>query len=290
MLSPRQDNELTDATRQERPRCPLGPHSSLTSSRLLWICPACILCTSINMRMSKSLAVLGSNTDTASPDRKNQARRRSSLDTFVIPGRTRLPSSRVSQPEPMDLRIAEKLLDVESRVLPRKSSYRDKMSALNPPKCRRPNAPLPVTADSQGSKPDLPSGFHLEEASIPQSRSGTLDLSFQVPWLNNTDEHYRQHPEPRRGDGSCAQILGLHEVPVSYDGPNDHSSNGSRKTTSTWTTISHRNFTSSSAGSQRLGSGPSIQEYNRLAPEHGLTGFAEAPDCPASGESIPGKC
>ena len=239
------------------------------------------------MRISKSLAVLASSADTASPDRKRQARRRSSLDTFVIPGRTRLPSSRVSQPEPMDLKIAENLLNAESRVPPRKSSDPNRRSVLNPPKCRRSDAKTARTEDDEDLTPDSPPRFHLDVSALPHSGTGShLD---EVPGtfeVNDIDEHPGSRPRRHVGGGSSGHTVGQQDLSLSYDGPNDASSNGSRNTTSTWTTVSHRNFTSSSAGSQRLGSGPSILEYNRLATEHGLVELAEAPDCLASGEFI----
>jgi len=234
--------------------------------------------------MSKSFAALTPKGEAASPDRSRQPRRRSSLDTFVIPGRTRLPSSRVSHPERMDLKIAQSLLNAESGMPPRKSPYPGKVDALNPPKRRRSNVPLQRIEDSEDLTSDSPSIFHLN---IPGPRSGDpLNVGSPDHQVDGIDEHPFPHHMSHIGSGSDSQDLGAYDLPISYDAPNDISSNGSRNTTSTWTTVSGRNFTSSSAGSQRLDSGPSIKEYNRLATEHGLPGFAEAPDCLKSGELV----
>jgi hypothetical protein len=236
------------------------------------------------MRMSKSFAALTSNSEAVSPDRNRPPRRRSSLDTFVIPGRTRLPSSRVSHPEPMDLKIAQSLLNAESGVLPRKSSYPGKVDALNPPKRRRSNAPLQRIEDSKDLISDSPSKYHLD---IPGPRSDDpLNIGSQDHQVDGIDEHPFPHHTSHIGSGSGSQDLGNYDLPISHDAPNDVSSNGSRNTTSTWTTVSGRNFTSSSAGSQRLDSGPSIKEFNRLATEHGLSELVEAPDCFENGELV----
>ena len=239
------------------------------------------------MRMSKSLATLAPSTDTASPDRNGRMRRRSSLDTFVIRGRTRLPSSKVSQPEPMDLKIAQNLLNAESRVLPRKPVNPGKKSVLNPPKCRRSPAPLQRIEDSEDSTPDSPPKFHLDVPHHARFKpDDPLNVMSQEPQTNGIHEHPLPQFERDTGGASSSQGLELHDLSILYDGPNDISSDGSRNTTSTWTTVSHRNFTSSSAGSQRLGSAPSIEKYNRLATEHGLAEFCEAPDCLESGELV----
>ena len=61
---------------------------------------------------------------------------RSSLDTFIIPGRIRFPSSRVHQPGPVDIQIAQNLLQAESR-LSRRNPVTQQVSAPNPPQPRR---------------------------------------------------------------------------------------------------------------------------------------------------------
>lgn len=234
--------------------------------------------------MSKNFAALTSNSEAVSPDRNRPRRRRSSLDTFVIPGRTRLPSSRVSHPEPMDLKIAQSLLNAESGVLPRQSSYLGKVDALNPPKRRRSNAPLQRIEDSKELIPDSPSTFHLD---IPSPGSDDpLNIGSQDHQVDGIDGHPFPHHTSHMGSGSGRQDLENHDLPIPYDAPNDVSSNGSRKTTSTWTTVSGRNFTSSSAGSQRLDYGLSNKEYNRLATGHGLSELVEAQDRLENGESV----
>ena len=58
------------------------------------------------------------------PGAAARIRRRSSLDTFVIPGRTRLPSSKVGQLDTTDIHIAECLLNLDFHDPPSKRSYR----------------------------------------------------------------------------------------------------------------------------------------------------------------------
>lgn len=232
--------------------------------------------------MSKTFAALTPNSEALSPDRNRPLTRRSSLDRLVIPGRIRFPSSRVSHPEPMDLKIAQSLLNAESGVTPRQSSYPGKVDALNPPRCRRSNAPLRRIEDSKELISDAPSTFHLD---IPSPGSDDpLNIGSQDHQMDGIDEQPFPHHTSHISNGSGCQDLGNHGLPISYDAPNDVSSNGSRNTTSTWTTVSGRNFTSSSAGSQRLDCGLSNKEYNRLATEHGLSEFVVAPDRLENGE------
>lgn len=104
--------------------------------------------------------------------------------------------------------------------------------------------------------------------------------------MDGIDEHIFPRRTSHIGSGSGQQDLGNYGLPVSYNAPNEVSSNGSRNTTSTWTTVSGRDFTSSFADSYRLDPSQSNEEYNRLAREHGLPKFEVAPVRRDNGELV----
>ena len=165
------------------------------------------------------------------------------------------------------------------------------MDVLNPPRCRRSDAPLQGMRDSEGSTPYSLPQFHLDMQPLLNSTNydevDVLPQEYQSKGIAQRPLlRLGRHP----GEGSSSKDREHPELPISFDGLNDTSSHGSRNTTSTWTTVSHRNFTGSSAGSQRLGSKLSIEEYNRLAVEHGLVEFLEAPDSLANGTSLSAIC
>lgn len=70
------------------------------------------------MRSAKSSGSFSRGADGDQGKVTGRPRRRSSLDTFRIPGRTRLPSSKASVPEVDDLRITKGLLNSGSFVVP----------------------------------------------------------------------------------------------------------------------------------------------------------------------------
>ncbi|KAL9113172.1 MAG: hypothetical protein Q9187_007666, partial [Circinaria calcarea] len=84
---------------------------------------------SIAMRTSKSFASFGRSAVSAESDSSGHLRRRSSLDKFVIPGRTRLPSARVPVPTLLDLQLTQCLLSSKSsQTLRPRSSNREEES------------------------------------------------------------------------------------------------------------------------------------------------------------------
>ena len=70
------------------------------------------------MRITESPARFASATYTADFQRGGRQHRRSSFDTLVIPNRTRLPSSQLSQVGSIDLQIAINLLKPQAHALP----------------------------------------------------------------------------------------------------------------------------------------------------------------------------
>lgn len=66
------------------------------------------------MRTSKSFASFGRSAVSADSDSSGQPCHRSSLDKFVIPGRTRLPSAKPPAPTLLDLQLTQCLLNSKS--------------------------------------------------------------------------------------------------------------------------------------------------------------------------------
>jgi len=257
------------------------------------------------MRNSQSAApLLPTNADIAEAGPTERARRRSSLDTFVIPGRTRVPSSRVSQPEPMDIQIARGLLNPDSLQVPKQQSHRVGKHGWLAPNSRK-SSVLKGKARSN------------EEQSVPASPKKHMEKSKKAPWMLNgreliivpqgdprlrqkdsvpqPQEHQLQAngDDPRHSSGGARIVpkydqlarhkdlvpqLQEHQLQVngddlrhSFDGAR---SEGSRVTSTTWSSISHRIFSNSSSNSQNRGSSKSVEEYNVLALRHGLPQFA----------------
>lgn len=295
----------------------------------------------INMRNSHSAApLLPTNADIAEAAPTERARRRSSLDTFVIPGRTRMPSSKVSQPEPMDIQIARGLLNADSLKLPKKQSHRvgkhgwlapnNKKSSMLKGKTRS-NEEQPVPALPRkhmekskkapwmlnGREPIIiPKDDPRHKDFVPQPQEHEPRGSETAPWMLNgrelivvpkDDPRVRhkdsvpQSQEPQlqvNGDDSRHPFGGARTVPIhdqlappedlvpqpqehrlkgnrddpkqSFDGAR---SEGSRVTSTTWSSVSHRIFSNSSGNSQNRGSSKAVEEYNVLALRHGLPQF-----------------
>lgn len=257
----------------------------------------------INMRNSHSAApLLPTNADIAEAAPTERARRRSSLDTFVIPGRTRMPSSKVSQPEPMDIQIARGLLNADSLKLPKKQSHRvgkhgwlapnNKKSSMLKGKSRS-NEEQPVPALPRkhmekskktpwmlnGREPIIiPKDDPRHKDFVPQPQEHEPRGSETAPWMLNGRElvvvpkddprvrHKDSIPQPQEH-----QLKGNGDDPKqSFDGAR---SEGSRVTSTTWSSVSHRIFSNSSGNSQNRGSSKAVEEYNVLALRHGLPQF-----------------
>lgn len=218
------------------------------------------------MQHSKSLGSFATGEITDVP-LGARPRARSSLDTFVIPGRTRIPSSK---PDAIDLQITQSLLNPNMIRAPR-----------NPPR-------------SQDDAHIQRSPQYTMQAS--RSRSEFYDASHQnlQPPLYKVRPEIAKRPPPRIGGREIIiiphrrphtldyeaqahrQASGTPEVEarrVAYDGAHD-SSFDSRVTSTTWSTISHRVFTDSSGSSRVLGASHFFDEYNCLATQHGLPELA----------------
>lgn len=143
---------------------------------------------------------------------------RSSLDTFIIPNRTRLPSSKPKVPEEFDFNLTKTLLDIEEMEKPTEAI----------PKTSSQRAVVPVA-----KKPFVPNTSLIHQ----RGSSGTYSWS-----------------------------------PTGFDGPID-STDQSRGTSTTWSTVSARISTDSSPGSDHRDTSEYIKEYNSLATKYGLPLF-----------------
>ena len=196
---------------------------------------------------------------------QTRARHRSSLDRFVIPGRTRLPSSKASN---FDLQVAQGLLNSSRLQSPR----RDMASAeslewspeVSPAGC------MPRRGAISG-----PSGPHdrirPDIVRRPPPRFGGREVII-VPHQRPRPHVHQPTPQP------LTPISSQEYANVqTYDGADD-SVPESRITSTTWSTISHRMFSDSSRSSRTMGASYYRDEYNKLAEKHRLPRLEAAPD------------
>lgn len=235
------------------------------------------------MMKSKSSATFGRKADRTGHEPPGRPRGRSTLDTFIIPGRTRFPSGKLKAPEPVDLQITQGLLNPDAFKVPKTAVNRtDKPSSWfasehepsfteSPKSRRRVNGrslvnvtPAPKLRCKQPSKtpskiaPKTPSKVKTQEAIFVPLPYGTSEDS-EAPL-------FRQ----RLNSGGSEQALNP------FDGSFD-SGLESLPTSGTWTTLSNRIFTDSSTGSSSRDLHGFVDEYNRLALKHGLPRFTDPP-------------
>lgn len=151
---------------------------------------------------------------------------RSSLDTFIIPNRTRFPSSKPKVPEELEFPLAETLLSKSEEM-------------------EKPFEPGPRTS----------SQYALIPAPVPDA------------------------PLVRQGNSSATNS----RLPAGYDGPID-SIDQSSGTSTTWSTISPRVFTDSSAASDHRETSEFVKAYNSLATQHGLPMLVMQPKVDSRGK------
>lgn len=238
------------------------------------------------MHHSKSSNLLqpGVTTEHTELTNSQRARRRSSLDTFLIPGRTRIPSSKASKNSETD--VTDSLI---TRGLLRHSNMRF-------PNQQPPSAP---TIQYQGR------GTFSPAAAKSAPRSGGKSSNRVQKRSSGVKAELVARPPPQYGSRGGLQIpsqrprtavtqtVGIHlpritsqgyptsqELPelTSFDGPSDALGSGraaSRMTSMTWSTVSHRLFTDSSGSSRRSGASYYLVEYNELAEKYGLRRIPE---------------
>ena len=216
------------------------------------------------MQHSKSLGSFvspGAHDDTEHLLGHNRLKNRSSLDTFVIPGRVRIPSQKTGT---FDEELVQSLLKT-SMEHPRGSSTQHK--ALHRPKHREEPSLLMRSDSSLDWRNENQYGesiYSLSPQPTPRigSRDNVVNLARRPrqrplpPKL--THYHSNSPPSPYRGP--------------TFDGAHD-SNHESRVTSTTWSTvskISHRNLSDISGASREILSSRFQQQYNDLATKNGL--------------------
>ena len=224
------------------------------------------------MQPSKSLLSCRPPTE---KDLGSRPRARSSLDTFLIPGRIRVPSR---DPNPADFQITQGLLNHNMKQPPSRHArfYGPKGLSGNP---------MEIAQTQDGSPAP-------RATSRAASRTGSIRKQPHRPPI-----HSRVRPvitlQPPPRFGSREIIVVPHQRPRNepsmnlqedhqgtYDGANDVLDEAhlpSRMTSMTWSTLSQRIFTDSSTSTRQSGASCFLEEYNQLAEKHGLHPLAEAP-------------
>ena len=210
------------------------------------------------MQYSKSFAHFAPSEQQRQASTQTRARRRSSLDTFVIPGRTRLPSSKASA---FDLQVTQGLLNPNLLGPPKSNMTSAENFELSPE--TSPAGCMPRRGASSGSSGPLHHKVRPDIVKRPAPRFGGREVIIVRSQRSRPHVH---HPGPQ----ATVQILSQEHTNVQpYDGADD-SPPESRLTSTTWSTVSHRIFTDSSGSSRTMGASYYRDEYNKLAERHGL--------------------
>ena len=257
----------------------------------------------IAMQHSKSLRSFSS--DSTAPILGQRPRSRSSLDTFVIPGRTRIPSNK---PQPIDIQIAEALLDPTQAIFKKTSS--NAMESVEQKKDSEAKRLLETLGiqdtKSRKSSEEKPLIERKRQQTSTNSQikgpGSIFTLKSQTQNLSNVRPEISKRPPPQMGGHDVIIVpprrprrVGANPPPKRvdpipprkmtplrergkgvYDGAFG-SSYESRTTSMTWSTVSHRIFTNSSSNSHGLGAFESLGEFNRLAVQHGLPELKKCP-------------
>lgn len=183
-------------------------------------------------------------------------RTRSSLDRFTVSrNRTRVPSSRSSQPEPTEIQTAQALLTAGSSRMPSNQSGCPNYSY---PHCAKPASPKMKDADVLAS---------LKAAELEINAA----VKSQATPSSTTESRVDMKKEKSRRSVMLPTWALQREKTLvdveSYDGANS-ASDETRVPDSSST--SRRNVSGSSTSSQGLDIAKTIEEYNQLALEHGL--------------------
>ena len=263
------------------------------------------------MQSSHSAAPpLPNDADLAEAGPAARIRRRSSLDTFVIPGRTRLPSSRVGGT--MDTHIAESLLNPKSHKSPKKHSNRVSKSSWLASKNRKSPMSKEIARSIEEASVFTPSEEHtkkpksklkqkpsLHKAILvdPQKGPETQGLVPQTSkddvekypvYLNDDQLYIAQLDNGGSQTHSSVAQPQEHSLP-GEDNPGNSSdrpqSEGSRVTSTTWSSVSRIDFSNSSDNTRNRGSSKSVEEYNVLAIVYGLPPIELTPDIMSIGMS-----
>lgn len=217
------------------------------------------------MRPAKSSASSARSTGEAEQDSPRLKRARSSMDTFVIAGRTRLPSSSALMPETVDMQIAESLLATEPSIPSQQpvSDNAEKVEGSGPKPFRR------HTRHDEAPPKQLHHGLNV----LPTSTTDSNQRGIVV----GQDLVVSTRPLV------IGRARGRNYIPLTSRHASLRSSN---KTSATWSTVSHRIFTDSTGSSRMHETLEFIELYNELALKHGLPRHAEAVEAKDNGMRI----
>ena len=210
------------------------------------------------MQYSKSFAYFAPSEQQRQASTQARARRRSSLDTFVIPGRTRLPSSKAST---FDLQVTQGLLDSHVHRPPRRNMTSVESHEWSP--ATSPTGCIPRRGANSGPSGQLHHRVRPDVVRRPPPRFGGREVIVVPP---QRPRHHVHQPAPQALAPISPQE---HANMQTYDGADD-SVTESRLTSTTWSTVSHRLFSGSSGSSRTMGASYYRDEYNKLAEKHGL--------------------
>jgi hypothetical protein len=202
-----------------------------------------------------------------STDSTLRLRARSSLDTFVIPGRVRLPSSKPNQ---ADCQITQNLLN-HSGMQPQ-----DKQAPVRagPYRAGCSKNLLAVRDGSPVVRPES-RNKHLVRPNVPIRVRPAITMQ-PPPRFGSREVIVVPHQRPRK-DGYKQIHAFTIDQDAAYDGPDEPEQPAhvpSRTTSMTWSTVSHRVLTDSSCSSRRSRASQYREEYNQLAEKHGLRRMA----------------
>lgn len=210
------------------------------------------------MQYSKSFAHFAPSEQQRQASTQTRARRRSSLDTFVIPSRTRLPSSKAST---FDLQVTQGLLNSNLHRSPRRNMTSAESHAWLPE--TSPAGCMPRRGASSGQSDPLHHKVRPDIVKRPPPRFGGREVIVVPP----------QRPRPHVHQSATQPLTSTfpqeHADVETYDGVDDLVT-VSRLTSTTWSTVSHRLFSDSSGSSRSMGAAYYRDEYNKLAEKHGL--------------------
>lgn len=218
------------------------------------------------MQHSKSFAQFVPSEQQRQASTQTRARRRSSLDTFVIPGRTRLPSSKATT---FDLHVTQGLLNSCMLQPPRQNMT--SVESLEPSPEISPAGCMPRRGVISGPSGPPRHRVRPEVVRRPPPRFGGREVIIVPP----------QRPRPHTHQAEPQTLATVssqgHADVQTYDGADDSLAE-SRLTSMTWSTVSHRVFSDSSGSSRTMGAPYYRDEYNKLAEKHGLPRLEAASD------------
>ena len=210
------------------------------------------------MQYSKSFAYFALPDQQRQPSTQTRARRRSSLDTFVIPGRTRLPSRKAST---FDLQVTQGLLNSGPPQPPRRTMTSAEIHEWSPE--TSPAGCMTRRGANSSSSGPLHHRARPDLVKRPPPRFGGREVIIVPPQRPRPHTHQPAHQ-------TLAPRIPREYVDVeTYDGA-DESNNESRLTSTTWSTVSHRFFSDSSGSSRTQEASYYRDEYNTLADKYGL--------------------